>query len=35
MGDFPGGAVVKTLHFQCKGAGLIPGGGAKIPHAAW
>ena len=29
--DFPGGPVVKTLHF-CS-MGLIPGQGTKIPHA--
>ena len=32
--DFPGGSVIKTLHFQCKdaeGAGSIPGPGTKIP----
>ena len=29
----PGGSVVKTLSCQCKGAGLIPGWGTKIPHA--
>ena len=32
-GDFPGGPVVKTLCFQCRGAGSIPGRGTKIPHA--
>ena len=32
--DFPGSLVVKTLHFQCRGAGSIPGQGTKIPHAA-
>ena len=31
--DFPGGPVVKTLPFNARGAGLIPGLGAKIPHA--
>ena len=31
--DSPDGAVVKTLCFQCEGMGLIPGRGAKIPHA--
>ena len=31
--DFPGGPVVKTLSFQCRGIGLIPGPGTKIPHA--
>ena len=36
-GDFPGGPVVKTPHFQCRdagGAGVIPGRGTNIPHAA-
>ena len=33
-GDFPGGPVVKTLHFQWRVHGLIPGGlGTKISHA--
>ena len=31
--DFPGGPVVKTLPSNAEGAGLIPGRGAKIPHA--
>ena len=31
--DFAGGSVVKTLSFQCRGTGLIPGPGTKIPHA--
>ena len=31
--DFPGGPVVKTLPSSVGGAGLIPGQGAKIPHA--
>ena len=30
---FPGGSVVKTLSFQRRGTGLIPGPGTKIPHA--
>ena len=30
----PGDPVVKTPHFQCRGTGLIPGQGTKIPHAA-
>ena len=30
-GDFPGGPVVKTLCFQCKGS--ILGQGTNIPHA--
>ena len=33
--DFPGGAVVKTLPSSAGGVGLIPGQGAKIPHASW
>ena len=33
--DFPGGPVVKTPHFQCKGMGSISGQGTKIPHAMW
>ena len=33
--DFPGGAIVKTLHFYLRGMGSIPGKGTKIPHAAW
>ena len=32
--DFPGGPVVKTPPSGAGGVGLIPGGGAKIPHAA-
>ena len=32
--DFPGGPVVKTPCFQCRGPRLIPGGRTKIPHAA-
>ena len=37
--DFPGGPVVKTLHFQCggvgrRGVGSVPDWGAKIPHAS-
>ena len=31
--DFPGGPVVKTLLFQCKGCGFDPWSG--IQHAAW
>ena len=31
--DFPGGPVVKTLSFQCRGTGSIPGPGTQIPHA--
>lgn len=29
---FPGGPVVKTLCFHCRGTGSIPGQGTKIPH---
>ena len=32
-GDFLGSPVVKTPHFQRRGAGSIPGWGSKIPHA--
>ena len=32
--DFPGGPMVKTLPSNAGGMGLIPGGGAKIPHAS-
>ena len=35
MRDFSGGPVVKTPRFQCRGTGMIPGQGTKIPHAAW
>ena len=31
--DFPGGPVVKISPSNAGGAGLIPGQGAKIPHA--
>ena len=31
----PGGPVVKTSPSSAAGAGLIPGQGAKIPHASW
>ena len=31
--DFPGGPVVKNLPSNAGDAGLIPGRGAKIPHA--
>ena len=30
--DFPGGAVVKTLWFHCKGHKFDPWLGPKIPH---
>ena len=33
FGDFPGGPVVKTLCFQCRGTGSVPGQGTEIPHA--
>ena len=33
--DFRGGPVVKTQSSQALGAGLIPGGEAKVPHASW
>ena len=26
--------MVKTLHVQCRGVGLIPGQGPRVPHAA-
>ena len=32
LGDFPGGAVFRTLCFHYMGVGLIPGQGTKIPH---
>ena len=32
MGDFPRGPVVKNLPSSAGDAGLIPGGGTKIPH---
>ena len=32
--DFPGGPVVKTSPSNAAGVGLIPGPGAKIPHAS-
>ena len=35
MEDFPGGPVVKTSPSNAGGVGLIPGRGAKIPHASW
>ena len=31
--DFPGGPVVKTLCFQCRGHGFDPCWGKNIPHA--
>ena len=33
--DLPGGPVVKTSSSNVGGAGLIPGQGARIPHASW
>ena len=27
--------MIKTLCFQCRGHGLIPAQGTKIPHAKW
>ena len=33
--DFPGGPVVKILHFQCRSTSLIPGQGIKILNATW
>ena len=33
VGDFPGGAVVKTSPSNAGGAGLIPNQGTKISHA--
>ena len=32
--DLPGGPVVKTWPSNAEGVGLIPGQGAKIPHAS-
>ena len=32
--DFPGGPVVKTLYFHCRGMGSIPGPVTKLPHTA-
>ena len=31
--ELPGIPVVKTLHSQCRGPGLIPDRGTKISHA--
>ena len=33
--DFPGSPGVETSPSNAGGAGWIPGGGAKIPHALW
>ena len=30
--EFPGGPVVKTLCFRCRGTGSIPGQGTEIPQ---
>lgn len=35
QGDFLGGPVVETLTSNARGEGLIPGWGAKLPHASW
>ena len=35
MRDFPGGPVIKTPHFQCRGCGFNPGQGPKVPRAVW
>ena len=32
-GGFPGGPVVRTPHFHCRGPGSIPGQGTKILQA--
>ena len=32
--DFPGGPVLETPCFHCRGHGSIPGQGTKVPHAA-
>ena len=36
LGEFPGGLVIRTLGFHCRGRGSIPGLGTEIPasHAA-
>ena len=33
--DLPGGPVIKTSPSNSEGVGLMPGQGAKIPHASW
>ena len=33
--EFPGGPLVRTLHYQCWGLSELPGGGAKILQALW
>ena len=35
MREFPGGLVVRTQCFHCKGPGSIPGQGTKILQAVW
>ena len=33
--EFPGGPVVRTPRFHCRGPGLLPGRATKIPKATW
>ena len=33
--DFPSSPVVRTRCFHCRGLGLIPGQGTKVPQALW
>lgn len=33
--DFSNGPLVKAPYFHCRGTGLVPGWGSKIPHATW
>ena len=33
--DFPGGPVVRTPCFHCRGLRVVPGEGIKIPQAVW
>ena len=35
LGDFPSDPMFKTLCCQCRGHGLDPRLGTKVPHAAW
>ena len=35
LGEFPGGPVVRTQHFHCRGPGSIPSRETKILQAAW
>ena len=35
LGEFPGGPVVRILHFHCRGLGFDPCWGTKIPKAMW